>query len=208
MSPKHPKLHPKTLCEQTCIVMLIMIITTHLLIKYGHFKFVFFKVKEDKTAKEKLDKVQTALKMENFDIIEKQDKPEKMEKIDHLDKKDEITKKTDSVDKTQKSEQIIKDEKKVEKEEKQDNKAEKKDKVEKVDKPEKTNKEKEEKKDSGEKTDKTAKAEKNVTAAKGPAKSPTTNRSKEATSPDSKTKVSLKNRNCIHMICYCHFDLN
>ncbi|XP_048019272.1 microtubule-associated protein 4 isoform X8 [Megalobrama amblycephala] len=147
-------------------------------------------VKEDKTAKEKMENVQTALKTENIDIIEKQDKPEKMEKIDHMDKKDEITKKTDSVDKTQKSEQIIKDEKKVEKEEKQDNKAEKKDKVEKVDKPEKTNKEKEEKKDNGEKIDKTAKAEKNVTAAKGPAKSPTANRSKEVTSPDSKTKSS------------------
>ncbi|XP_048019265.1 microtubule-associated protein 4 isoform X2 [Megalobrama amblycephala] len=148
-------------------------------------------VKEDKTAKEKMENVQTALKTENIDIIEKQDKPEKMEKIDHMDKKDEITKKTDSVDKTQKSEQIIKDEKKVEKEEKQDNKAEKKDKVEKVDKPEKTNKEKEEKKDNGEKIDKTAKAEKNVTAAKGPAKSPTANRSKEVTSPDSKTKPSV-----------------
>ncbi|XP_067219900.1 microtubule-associated protein 4 isoform X9 [Chanodichthys erythropterus] len=148
-------------------------------------------VKEDKTAKEKIENVQTALKTENIDIIEKQDKPEKMEKIDHLDKKDEITKKTDSVDKTQKSEQIIKDEKKVEKEEKQDNKAEKKDKVEKIDKPEKTNKEKEEKKDNGEKIDKTAKAEKNVTAAKGPAKSPTANRSKEVTSPDSKTKPSV-----------------
>ncbi|XP_051774410.1 microtubule-associated protein tau isoform X8 [Ctenopharyngodon idella] len=147
-------------------------------------------VKEDKTAKEKMENVPSALKMENTDISEKQDKPEKMEKTDHLDKKDDITKKTDSTDKTQKSEQIIKDEKKVEKEEKHDNKAEKKDKVEKVDKPEKTNKEKEEKKDNGEKIDKTAKAEKNVTAAKGPAKSPTANRSKEVTSPDSKTKSS------------------
>ncbi|XP_016341616.1 microtubule-associated protein 4 isoform X3 [Sinocyclocheilus anshuiensis] len=138
-------------------------------------------VKEDKTAKEKMEKVETAPKMENINIIEKQDKPEKIEKIDHLDKKDEITKKPDSVDKTQKSEQIIKDEKKVEKEEKQENKAEK---VEKVDKPEKTNKEK----DDGEKVDKTAKAEKNAKAAKGPAKSPTSNGSKEVTSPDSKAK--------------------
>ncbi|XP_043117394.1 microtubule-associated protein 4 isoform X2 [Puntigrus tetrazona] len=144
-------------------------------------------VKEDKTAKEKMEKVETAPKMENINIIEKQDKPEKIEKIDHLDKKDDITKKPDSVDKTQKSEQIIKDEKKVEKEEKQDNKAEKN---EKVDKPEKTNKEKEEKKDNGEKVDKTAKAEKNMTAAKGPAKSPTANGSKEVTSPDSKAKPS------------------
>ncbi|XP_016341614.1 microtubule-associated protein 4 isoform X1 [Sinocyclocheilus anshuiensis] len=141
-------------------------------------------VKEDKTAKEKMEKVETAPKMENINIIEKQDKPEKIEKIDHLDKKDEITKKPDSVDKTQKSEQIIKDEKKVEKEEKQENKAEK---VEKVDKPEKTNKEK----DDGEKVDKTAKAEKNAKAAKGPAKSPTSNGSKEVTSPDSKAKPSV-----------------
>ncbi|CAM4593058.1 unnamed protein product [Leuciscus chuanchicus] len=147
-------------------------------------------VKEDKTAKEKMENVQTASKMESINIIEKQDKPEKMEKIDPLNKKDEITKKTDSVDKTQKSEQIIKDEKKVEKEEKQDNKAEKKEKVEKVDKPEKTNKETEEKKDNREKVDKTAKAEKNMTAAKGPAKSPTANGSKEVTSLDSKTKSS------------------
>ncbi|XP_056091390.1 microtubule-associated protein 4 isoform X7 [Rhinichthys klamathensis goyatoka] len=147
-------------------------------------------VKEDKTAKEKMENVQTASKMESINIIEKQDKPEKMEKIDHLNKKDEITKKTDNVDKTQKSEQIIKDEKKVEKEEKQDNKAEKKEKVEKVDKPEKMNKEKEEKKDNREKVDKTAKAEKNMTAAKGPAKSPTENGSKEVTSLDSKTKSS------------------
>ncbi|XP_042629092.1 microtubule-associated protein 4-like isoform X3 [Cyprinus carpio] len=147
-------------------------------------------VKEDKTAKEKMEKVETAVKMENINIIEKQDKPEKMEKIDHLGKKDEITKKTDSVDKTQKSEKIIKDEKKVEKEEKQDNKAEKNEKVEKVDKPEKTNKEKEEKKDKGEKVDKTAKAEKNATAAKRPVKSPTANGSKEVTSPDSKAKSS------------------
>ncbi|XP_016133828.1 microtubule-associated protein 4 isoform X2 [Sinocyclocheilus grahami] len=139
---------------------------------------------KDKTAKEK---------MENINIIEKQDKPEKMEKIDHLGKKDEITKKTDSVDKTQKSEKIIKDEKKVEKEEKQDNKAEKNKKVEKVDKPEKTNKEKEEKKDKGEKVDKTAKAEKNAMAAKRPAKSPTANGSKEVStsSPDSKAKPSV-----------------
>ncbi|XP_026062392.1 microtubule-associated protein 4 isoform X2 [Carassius auratus] len=141
-------------------------------------------VKEDKTAKEKMEKVETAPKMESVNIIEKQDKPEKIEKIDHLDKKDEITKKPDSVDKTQKSEQIIKDEKKGEKEEKHDNKAEK------VDKPEKTNKEKDEKKDNGEKVDKTAKAEKNATAAKGPAKSPTANGSKEVTSPDSKAKSS------------------
>ncbi|XP_042629078.1 microtubule-associated protein 4-like isoform X1 [Cyprinus carpio] len=148
-------------------------------------------VKEDKTAKEKMEKVETAVKMENINIIEKQDKPEKMEKIDHLGKKDEITKKTDSVDKTQKSEKIIKDEKKVEKEEKQDNKAEKNEKVEKVDKPEKTNKEKEEKKDKGEKVDKTAKAEKNATAAKRPVKSPTANGSKEVTSPDSKAKPSV-----------------
>uniref|UniRef100_A0A8C2AUM7 Microtubule-associated protein n=1 Tax=Cyprinus carpio TaxID=7962 RepID=A0A8C2AUM7_CYPCA len=147
-------------------------------------------VKEDKTAKEKMEKVETAPKMENINITEKQDKPEKMEKIDHLDKKDVITKKPDSVDKTQKSEQIIKDEKKIEKEEKQDNKAEKTEKVEKVDKPEKTNKEKDEKKDNGEKVDKTAKAEKNATAAKGPAKSPTANGSKEVTSPDSKAKSS------------------
>uniref|UniRef100_A0A8C1DEJ1 Microtubule-associated protein n=1 Tax=Cyprinus carpio carpio TaxID=630221 RepID=A0A8C1DEJ1_CYPCA len=146
-------------------------------------------VKEDKTAKEKMEKVETAVKMENINIIEKQDKPEKMEKIDHLGKKDEITKK--SVDKTQKSEKIIKDEKKVEKEEKQDNKAEKNEKVEKVDKPEKTNKEKEEKKDKGEKVDKTAKAEKNATAAKRPVKSPTANGSKEVTSPDSKAKPSV-----------------
>ncbi|XP_026062391.1 microtubule-associated protein 4 isoform X1 [Carassius auratus] len=142
-------------------------------------------VKEDKTAKEKMEKVETAPKMESVNIIEKQDKPEKIEKIDHLDKKDEITKKPDSVDKTQKSEQIIKDEKKGEKEEKHDNKAEK------VDKPEKTNKEKDEKKDNGEKVDKTAKAEKNATAAKGPAKSPTANGSKEVTSPDSKAKPSV-----------------
>uniref|UniRef100_A0A8C2AT52 Microtubule-associated protein n=1 Tax=Cyprinus carpio TaxID=7962 RepID=A0A8C2AT52_CYPCA len=148
-------------------------------------------VKEDKTAKEKMEKVETAPKMENINITEKQDKPEKMEKIDHLDKKDVITKKPDSVDKTQKSEQIIKDEKKIEKEEKQDNKAEKTEKVEKVDKPEKTNKEKDEKKDNGEKVDKTAKAEKNATAAKGPAKSPTANGSKEVTSPDSKAKPSV-----------------
>ncbi|XP_077083317.1 uncharacterized protein map4l isoform X8 [Siphateles boraxobius] len=145
---------------------------------------------KDDTAKEKMENVQTASKMESINIIEKQDKPEKMEKIDHLNKKDEITKKTDSVDKTQKSEQIIKDEKKVEKEEKQDNKAEKKEKVEKVDKPEKTNKEKDEKKDNREKVDKTAKAEKNMTATKGPAKSPTANGSKEVTSLDSKTKSS------------------
>ncbi|XP_077083306.1 uncharacterized protein map4l isoform X6 [Siphateles boraxobius] len=146
---------------------------------------------KDDTAKEKMENVQTASKMESINIIEKQDKPEKMEKIDHLNKKDEITKKTDSVDKTQKSEQIIKDEKKVEKEEKQDNKAEKKEKVEKVDKPEKTNKEKDEKKDNREKVDKTAKAEKNMTATKGPAKSPTANGSKEVTSLDSKTKPSV-----------------
>ncbi|XP_058609029.1 microtubule-associated protein 4 isoform X5 [Onychostoma macrolepis] len=144
-------------------------------------------VKEDKTAKEKMEKVKDAPKMDNINILEKQDKPEKIEKIDHLDKKDEITKKADSVDKTQKSEQIIKDEKK---QEKQDNKAEKNEKVEKVDKPEKTKKEKEEKKDKGEKVDKTAKAEKNATAAKGPAKSPTANGSKEVTSPDSKAKSS------------------
>ncbi|XP_059419714.1 microtubule-associated protein 4 isoform X2 [Carassius carassius] len=144
--------------------------------------------KEDKTAKEKMEKVETALKMENINITEKQDKPEK---IDHLDKKDEITKKTDRVDKTQKSEKIIKDEKKVEKEEKQDNKAEKNQKVEKVDKPEKTNKEKEEKKDKGEKMDKTAKAEKNAMAAKAPAKSPTANGRKELTSPDNKPKPSV-----------------
>ncbi|XP_058609017.1 microtubule-associated protein 4 isoform X3 [Onychostoma macrolepis] len=145
-------------------------------------------VKEDKTAKEKMEKVKDAPKMDNINILEKQDKPEKIEKIDHLDKKDEITKKADSVDKTQKSEQIIKDEKK---QEKQDNKAEKNEKVEKVDKPEKTKKEKEEKKDKGEKVDKTAKAEKNATAAKGPAKSPTANGSKEVTSPDSKAKPSV-----------------
>ncbi|XP_026140699.1 microtubule-associated protein 4-like isoform X4 [Carassius auratus] len=144
-------------------------------------------VKEDKTAKEKMEKVETALKMGNINITEKQDKPEK---TDHLEKKDEITKKTDSVDKTQKSEKIIKDEKKVEKEEKQDNKAEKNQKVEKVDKPEKTNKEKEEKKDKGEKMDKTAKAEKNAMTAKGPAKSPTANGRKEVTSPDNKPKSS------------------
>ncbi|XP_016380509.1 microtubule-associated protein 4 isoform X2 [Sinocyclocheilus rhinocerous] len=148
----------------------------------------YWKVVKDKTAKEKMEKVETALKMENINIIEKQDKPEKMEKIDHLGKKDEITKKTDSVDKTQKSEKIIKDEKKVEK---QDNKAEKNKKAEKVDKPEKTNKEKEEKKDKGEKVDKTAKAEKNVMAAKRPAKSPTANGSKEVSSPDSKAKPSV-----------------
>ncbi|XP_067309902.1 microtubule-associated protein 4 isoform X3 [Pseudorasbora parva] len=148
-------------------------------------------VKEDKTAKDKMEKVQTASKIESINTTEKQDKPEKMEKIDHMDKKDEITKKTDSVDKTQKSEQIIKDEKKAEKEEKQDNKAEKKETVEKVDKPEKTNKEKEEKKDNREKVDKTAKAEKNVMAAKGSAKSPTANGSKDVTSPDSKTKPSV-----------------
>ncbi|XP_056331490.1 microtubule-associated protein tau isoform X3 [Danio aesculapii] len=141
-------------------------------------------VKEDKTARDKMEKVEPAPKMENFNIIEKQDKPEKMEKIDHLDKKEDISKKADSMEKTQKSEQIIKDEKKVEKEEKQDNKAEK------ADKPEKTNKEKEEKKNGGEKVDKTVKAEKNVTAAKTPAKSPTANGSKEVTSPDSKTKSS------------------
>ncbi|XP_052471726.1 microtubule-associated protein 4-like isoform X1 [Carassius gibelio] len=145
-------------------------------------------VKEDKTAKEKMEKVETALKMGNINITEKQDKPEK---TDHLEKKDEITKKTDSVDKTQKSEKIIKDEKKVEKEEKQDNKAEKNQKVEKVDKPEKTNKEKEEKKDKGEKMDKTAKAEKNAMTAKGPAKSPTANGRKEVTSPDNKPKPSV-----------------
>ncbi|XP_073704409.1 uncharacterized protein map4l isoform X7 [Garra rufa] len=141
-------------------------------------------VKEDKTAKEKMEKMETPQKMETINIIEKQDKPEKMEK------KDEITKKADSVDKTQKSEQIIKDEKKVEKEEKQDNKAEKNEKVEKVDKPEKTNKEKEEKKDNGEKVDKTAKAEKNATTAKGTAKSPTANGSKAVASSDSKAKSS------------------
>ncbi|XP_073704403.1 uncharacterized protein map4l isoform X2 [Garra rufa] len=142
-------------------------------------------VKEDKTAKEKMEKMETPQKMETINIIEKQDKPEKMEK------KDEITKKADSVDKTQKSEQIIKDEKKVEKEEKQDNKAEKNEKVEKVDKPEKTNKEKEEKKDNGEKVDKTAKAEKNATTAKGTAKSPTANGSKAVASSDSKAKPSV-----------------
>ncbi len=38
-----------------------------------------------------MEKVETAPKMENINIIEKQDKPEKTEKIDHLDKKDEIT---------------------------------------------------------------------------------------------------------------------
>ncbi|TRY53865.1 hypothetical protein DNTS_002808, partial [Danionella cerebrum] len=135
-------------------------------------------VKEDKTAKEKME---TAPKMESMNIIEKQDKPEKMEKIDHPDKKSE------SLEKTKKSEPIIKDEKKPEKEEKHDNKAEK---VEKVDKPEKTNKEKEDKKDNGEKVDKAAKAEKNVMAAKGPAKSPTADVSKEVTSSDGKNKSS------------------
>ncbi|TRY53863.1 hypothetical protein DNTS_002808, partial [Danionella cerebrum] len=135
-------------------------------------------VKEDKTAKEKME---TAPKMESMNIIEKQDKPEKMEKIDHPDKKSE------SLEKTKKSEPIIKDEKKPEKEEKHDNKAEK---VEKVDKPEKTNKEKEDKKDNGEKVDKAAKAEKNVMAAKGPAKSPTADVSKEVTSSDGKNKPS------------------
>ncbi|XP_056600154.1 microtubule-associated protein 4 isoform X4 [Triplophysa dalaica] len=135
-------------------------------------------VKEDKTAQEKMAKV------DNINIIEKQDKPEKMEKMDQLEKNNESTKKTDNVEKTQKSEQIIKDEKKAQKEEKQD-KAEKN---EKVDKPEKTNKEKEEKKKNGENVDKTAKTEKNVTASKGPAKSPTANGSKELTSPDSRAK--------------------
>nr|XP_005171300.1 microtubule-associated protein 4 isoform X2 [Danio rerio] len=144
-------------------------------------------VKEDKTAKDKMEKVEPAPKVDNFHTIEKQDKPEKMEKIDHFDKKEDISKKTDSMEKTQKSEQIIKDEKKVEKEEKQDTKAEKN---EKADKPEKTNKEKEEKKNDGEKVNKTVKTEKNVTAAKTPAKSPTANGSKEVTSPDSKTKPS------------------
>ncbi|XP_073731919.1 uncharacterized protein map4l isoform X2 [Misgurnus anguillicaudatus] len=139
-------------------------------------------VKEDKTAKEKMEKV------DNINITEKQDKPEKMEKIDHLEKSNESTKKTDNVDKTQKNEQIIKDEKTAQKEEKQDNKVEK---HEKIDKPEKTNKEKEEKKEHGEKMDKTAKAEKNVTASKGPAKSPTANGSKPVTSPDSKAKPSV-----------------
>lgn len=140
------------------------------------------KVKEDKTAQEKMAKV------DNINIIEKQDKPEKMEKMDQLEKNNESTKKTDNVEKTQKSEQIIKDEKKAQKEEKQD-KAEKN---EKVDKPEKTNKEKEEKKKNGENVDKTAKTEKNVTASKGPAKSPTANGSKEVTSPDSRAKVCLE----------------
>nr|XP_055059839.1 mucin-2 [Misgurnus anguillicaudatus] len=139
-------------------------------------------VKEDKTGKEKMEKV------DNINITEKQDKPEKMEKIDHLEKSNESTKKTDNVDKTQKNEQIIKDEKTAQKEEKQDNKVEK---HEKIDKPEKTNKEKEEKKEHGEKLDKTAKAEKNVTASKGPAKSPTANGSKPVTSPDSKAKPSV-----------------
>ncbi|XP_056600152.1 microtubule-associated protein 4 isoform X3 [Triplophysa dalaica] len=138
-------------------------------------------VKEDKTAQEKMAKV------DNINIIEKQDKPEKMEKMDQLEKNNESTKKTDNVEKTQKSEQIIKDEKKAQKEEKQD-KAEKN---EKVDKPEKTNKEKEEKKKNGENVDKTAKTEKNVTASKGPAKSPTANGSKELTSPDSRAKPSV-----------------
>jgi len=36
-------------------------------------------VKEDKTAKEKMEKVETAPKMDNINIIEKQDKPEKNE---------------------------------------------------------------------------------------------------------------------------------
>ncbi|XP_065132340.1 uncharacterized protein map4l isoform X1 [Paramisgurnus dabryanus] len=139
-------------------------------------------LEEDKTGKEKMEKV------DNINITEKQDKPEKMEKIDHLDKSNESTKKTDNVDKTQKNEQIIKDEKTAQKEEKQDNKVEKN---EKIDKPEKTNKEKEETKEHGEKMDKTAKAEKNVTASKGPAKSPTANGSKPVTSPDSKAKPSV-----------------
>ncbi len=40
-----------------------------------------------------MEKVETAPKMDNINIIEKQDKPEKIEKIDHLDKKDAIPKK-------------------------------------------------------------------------------------------------------------------
>ncbi|XP_051552748.1 microtubule-associated protein 4 isoform X3 [Myxocyprinus asiaticus] len=148
-------------------------------------------VKEDKTAKGKMEKVDTTPKMDNINITEKQDKPEKMESIDHLDKKeiDDATKKVDNVDKTQKSEQIIKDEMKAENKEKQDNKAEKNEKVEKVDKPEKTNKDKEEKKINGEKVDKTAKTEKNAKTAKETAKSPTA--SKDMTSPDSKAKPSV-----------------
>ncbi|XP_051557022.1 microtubule-associated protein 4-like isoform X4 [Myxocyprinus asiaticus] len=143
-------------------------------------------VKEDK----KMEKVDTSPKMDNINMIEKQDKPKKMENTDHLDKKEDTTKKMDSVNKTQ-SEQIIKDEKKAENKEKQDNKAEKTEKVEKVDKPEKTNKEKEEKKENGEKVDKTAKAEKNAKAAKGTTKSPTANGSKDITSLDSKTNPSV-----------------
>ncbi|XP_051985378.1 microtubule-associated protein 4 isoform X5 [Xyrauchen texanus] len=140
-------------------------------------------VKEDKTAKGKMEKVDTSPKMDNINIIEKQDKPEKKE-IDNA------TKKVENVDKTQKSEQIIKDEMKAENKEKQDNKAEKNEKVEKVDKPEKTNKDKEEKKSNGKKVDKTTKTEKNAKTAKETAKSPTANGSKDVTSPYSKAKSS------------------
>ncbi|XP_051989706.1 microtubule-associated protein 4-like isoform X2 [Xyrauchen texanus] len=146
-------------------------------------------VKEDKN----MEKMDTFPKMDNINMIEKQDKPKKMENIDHLDmkEKEDTTNKMDSMKKTQKSEQIIKDEKKAESKEKQDNKAEKTEKVEKVDKPEKTNKEKEEKKDNGEKVEKTDKAEKNAKAAKGTTKSPAANGSKDITSPDSKANPSV-----------------
>ncbi|KAI5098984.1 microtubule-associated protein 4 isoform X3 [Silurus meridionalis] len=123
-------------------------------------------VKEDTTAKEKIEKMDTSSKA---DII---NTPENTEKAD--------TKKVDNVGRIQEKE-------------KQDCKTEKNGKLEKVNNTEEIKKDmKEEKKNGGEKVDKTVKNEKNVKAAKETSKTTASNGTKDLISLD-KVKSNKQN---------------
>lgn len=130
-----------------------------------------FKVKEDTTAKEKIEKIDTSPTTDILNTLVKSDKLENTEKPDN--------KKADNMGKIQGME-------------KQDFKPEKNGKLEKVSDVEETKKEvKEEKKNGSEKVNKTVKNEKNVKAAKETSKPTAANGTKDLISSD-KVKVCLE----------------
>ncbi|XP_035268442.1 microtubule-associated protein 4 isoform X1 [Anguilla anguilla] len=157
--------------------------------------------KAEKKTEEKMDKVEKAdkqEKMEKTDKLEQLEKQEKkVEKVEKQEKMEMAAKmdKQEKLEKTDKTEKVDKDkEVKSEKAEKVDQ-AEKMEKVEKVEKTEKKENKAgtAEKKDDTEKTDKADKGDKAEKAGKPAGKPPVTNGvsaapSKDATSPDKKTK--------------------
>ncbi|XP_064187340.1 microtubule-associated protein 4 isoform X10 [Anguilla rostrata] len=162
--------------------------------------------KAEKKTEEKMDKVEKADKQEKMEKtdkleqLEKQEKIEKTEKVEKVEKQEKMEMaakmdKQEKLEKTDKTEKVDKDkEVKSEKAVKVDQ-AEKMEKVEKVEKTEKKENKAgtAEKKDDTEMTDKADKGDKAEKAGKPAGKPPVTNGvsaapSKDATSPDKKTK--------------------